>query len=162
MHRSARRFGILLCIVSVALVPAQTAAAGKATDRKTASAASRAIVGEINAVRTAHGLGPVRASSTLIRDAKRYAGTVLQRDELVHAQDLTGQGFAFGGEVLAFVRKPDPQAAQTVRAWMGSPTHHAVLMNPRYTHVGLGLRRGEFRGGTAWVWVGRFGTRAPR
>jgi uncharacterized protein YkwD len=49
------------------------------------------------------------------------------------------------GETLAFTRERDP--GWVVRAWLSSPSHRSVLLNPRYEEIGVGAARGApFRG----------------
>ena len=62
------------------------------------------------------------------------------------------------GEALAMHRGWRPRARRTVRAWMQSPAHRAVLLGG-FRHAGAGLKRGRFRGRLATVWVLHVGRR---
>jgi uncharacterized protein YkwD len=162
MSDCSRRLGIVLCILTTFTgVVASPAAAGSRTSRPATAAARAGLIQEINAVRAAHNLSSVRPSKSLTRASTRYTASLVGNSRLVHAQDLTtGSGFIFVGEALGFSRASRPAPGPLVEAWMQSPPHRAVLLNPIYTHVGVGLRRGRFGGGPAWIWVTRLGSNA--
>jgi len=138
----------LVCLLgSPTVLPAPSAEAS--------AASPDAIVKRINSVRRARHLPIVRTSPSLRRSARRYASDMVRGGYFAHLRRIRASGrFNYLGEVLARASRP-PTAAWTVRAWMRSPTHRAVLTNRRYRWVGIG-RRGGSRGNMV---VGHFGAR---
>jgi uncharacterized protein YkwD len=119
-----------------------------------ATPAQRAMVDVVNSVRASHGLAPLRAAPALHRSARRYARWMLRHDYFGHLQRIrVTSRFGYAGENLAWHSDRRPRVAGTVRAWLGSPGHRALLLSPRYRWVGAGMARGRLSGtaGTAWV-----------
>src|SRR5918999_1636113 len=143
----------IACVAVTALVPTGAMAAVRAP------AAEGALVDALNEVRHRHGLRPLRVSPPLMHSAGRLAGMLIEQDLLAHVGgvDLPGR-FRARGEALAMHRGWRPQARRTVRAWMQSPAHRAVLLGG-FRHAGAGLKRGRFRGRLATVWVLHVGRR---
>jgi uncharacterized protein YkwD len=48
------------------------------------------------------------------------------------------------------------KVAGTVRAWMNSSGHRAILLSRRFHVVGVGKSTGRFGGRPSTIWVGRF------
>jgi uncharacterized protein YkwD len=65
--------------------------------------------------------------------------------------------FRHAGEALAIHWSLSPQPLKTVRQWMASPPHRALLMSSRFRFVGLGLARGRFGSRPATTWVAHLG-----
>lgn len=65
-----------------------------------------------------------------------------------------GYAYQYAGENLA-VRFTDSR--DVVEAWMASPSHKANIVKPAYTHIGVGVARGEFDGSPATFVVQYFG-----
>jgi uncharacterized protein YkwD len=143
----------IACVAVTALVPTGATAAVRAP------AAERTLVNAINEVRHRHGLHPLRVSGPLAHSAGRLAAALMDKDLLAHVGgvDLPGR-FRARGEALAMHRGWRPRARRTVRAWMQSPAHRAVLLGG-FRHAGAGLKRGRFRGRLATVWVLHVGRR---
>jgi len=66
------------------------------------------------------------------------------------------------GEDLAWGVGEEASPRATVAAWLDSPTHRAVLLDRKMTHVGVRRRRLRMRGAPvgAVVWVAHVGHRA--
>lgn len=120
----------------------------------------RAMVRQINAVRSAHGLRTLRLSGGLRASARHRSQLMLIRDVFAHFPSTT-RSFSPIGEVIALKRGWRPGTAVTVRRWMRSPGHRAVLLFPSLRYVGPARARGRFQGRLATTWVVRFGGR-PR
>lgn len=54
-----------------------------------------------------------------------------------------GYEYAYAGENLA-VNFTDSEDVQ--EAWMNSPTHHANIVKPQYTRIGIGVAQGTYQG----------------
>jgi uncharacterized protein YkwD len=143
----------VVCFALVMLVPSEAMAAANA------KAAERAMVDAVNEARREHRLRPLRDSRHLARSAGRRAARLNELDVFGHLGeiDATG-GFRSLGEALALHRGWRARAGWTVRRWMRSPSHRAVLLGP-YRQVGAGIKRGRFYGRLTTVWVLHVGRR---
>jgi uncharacterized protein YkwD len=112
------------------------------------SKAETAIVREINRVRRAHHLRPVRLTRPLARVARKHSTEMLQHDELSHSS-FDGSTFSSRlqhagkhrqyGETLAWAPKGSGASGKiVVRLWMHSAHHRAVLLNGALRRVGVG------------------------
>jgi uncharacterized protein YkwD len=122
------------------------------------SADARAVRGErsvewsINAVRAEHGCGPLRMHRGLARAATSQARLLLADGRLDH-----DAGTPFGlrlhraapsmrllGEDLAWSLGRHPAPKAVVREWLRSPMHRGVLLDCRFSHIGIGIAAGQF------------------
>ncbi len=152
MHRSPRLITLLLMVAfsSLAYLPA-SASAAPTTD---------SFVAKVNKARASHGLVKVKVSTSLNESSRGYARWMLRRSYFGHLSSIrASHRFGLRGEVLARTRGGDPTAGQIVRAWLNSPTHRAVLLNPRYRWVGVGLAQGQSESQRTTLLVGHFGAR---
>jgi uncharacterized protein YkwD len=112
------------------------------------SPAEIGIVREINRVRRAHHLRPVRLTAPLARVARRHSSLMLKYDALSHSS-FDGSSFSTRlqragkrrqyGETLAWAPSGAGVSARALlRLWMDSPPHRHVLMNGRLRRVGVG------------------------
>jgi uncharacterized protein YkwD len=124
-----------------------------------ASAEAQAI-GALNEIRASNGLAPLRASRSLARSANAYSRHMLEIDFFGHQPRIpVAAGFRTAGETLAWHSGYSPGAKRTVRAWMASPPHRAVLMSSAYSMVGMGMEMGDLSGRATTMWVAHFGHR---
>jgi len=126
----------------------------------------RAIVRQINAVRARAGLASVSPSRRLRRLARHHTLDMLRHDSFSH----DGDGTTFAqrirarvhylklGETLALMPR-HTSARSVVRAWMHSPPHRAVLLDPAYRRVGVAGANGSMGNGAACVITADFATR---
>jgi uncharacterized protein YkwD len=143
---------------------ATPAAAGAATAGDRAEAR---MVGAVNKVRAAHGLGAMRASSSLMGSAGRYSRWLLERDLFTHLSRIqASRRFTALGEALAMHRGRRFDVGGTLRRWMASPSHRAIVLSPTMRWIGTGVTRGRYGAVPTTMWVlhtGRLGTGAsPR
>jgi len=125
----------------------------------------RAIVRQINAVRARHGRPPVVLSTRLRRLARHHTLDMLRHDSFSH----DGDGTTFAqriharvhylkvGENLALMPR-GTGARAIVRAWMHSPPHRAVMLDPAYHRVGVAGANGSMGAGGAYVVTADFAT----
>jgi uncharacterized protein YkwD len=130
-------------LTTLLALPATPAAAGT-TSR---------MVGQINSARAAHGLPALRESASIDRSSAAWARRLMRQDRLVHVS-LGSAGV--DGEVLEMHSGTSSKVAGTVRAWLNSPGHRAILLSRRFHVIGVGNATGDFGGMAATVWVGRF------
>ena len=105
-----------------------------------------ALLSLLNGERTSRGLAPVRVEATLSAGAAAHAQALEARDRLFHTAmtDTAPAGWRRLGENVAVAG--DAGAAH--RALMASPTHRAVMLDPSFDYVGLGVRKA---GPSLWV-----------
>jgi uncharacterized protein YkwD len=123
-----------------------------------ASPAQRAMAKKVNEVRAAHGLRALRPAPALDRSATNYAAWMLRHDYFGHQRRIRASS-AFGmlGENLAWHSGGRPRVGWTVRAWLGSPGHRALLLHPRFRWLGAGMAHGTMGSRRATAWVLHFG-----
>ena len=121
----------------------------------------------VRGIRRAAGVGTVRSSVALrhsaiykarrIAECKRFTHNPCGDDLAVpfHRAHVTDHGPWFIGEDLAWQPFRYATARRVARAWLASPKHRAVLLDPRFTHLGVRRRRlaleGKPRGAVLWV-----------
>jgi uncharacterized protein YkwD len=122
-------------------------AAGAQARTLTGSEAS--LLQTMNAVRTSHGLAPLRADIRLVRAARGHSADMMRRQYFAHGS-VAGRALAQGargpifGEDLAWAT--GITANWVVNAWLASPSHRAVLLRPGFRRVGIGYSFGTFIG----------------
>lgn len=117
----------------------------------------RTVVRQVNAVRRAFHLPPVHRSRALARAADAHSREMVRANVLSH---LSPDGTPMGrrvrhfvhartvGETIAWVPSGTRgEAGAVFRAWMASPEHRAVLLDPAFRRVGVGKRVGRLGGG---------------
>jgi uncharacterized protein YkwD len=139
------------CTAAVALLPAAPAIA---------SDAERKAIDALNDVRRAHSLPALRVSASLNRSSGRYARRMIRRDFFGHGAQIDVAGdFRSAGETLAWHTGWRAQPRRTVRRWMNSPGHRAVLLSPGFRWVGMGLAKGRLGSRVATTWVAQVGSK---
>ncbi len=117
----------------------------------------------MNAVRTSHGLAPLRLDVRLLRAARGHTADMLRRQYFAHGS-VAGRALAQGargpvfGEDLAW--GTGVTAHWVIDRWLASPAHRAVLLRPGFRRVGIGISYGTFAGhGSAAVVTADFAGR---
>jgi len=145
-----------------ALVPATASAAAcpSATVEPQSSALgaqARSTLCLLNAERAQRGLAPLRANPTLGRAARRHARDMVRRRFFGHVSPsgatvddrVRRAGYRGGrrtGETIAWGTGPDAAPAAVVEAWMASPGHRSVILDPNFRDIGLGVVMGSPQG----------------
>jgi uncharacterized protein YkwD len=143
----------VVCFALAMLIPSEAMAGANG------KAAERAMVEAVNDARRGHGLRALRTSRHLARSAGRRAARLNELDVFGHLGEVDAAGgFRSLGEALALHRGWRARAVWTVRRWMRSPSHRAVLLG-RYRQIGAGIQRGRFGGRLTTVWVVHVGRR---
>ena len=100
----------------------------------------------INLVRAHYGLPPLRLSKTLNRAALEHSKDMATNNFVSHTgsegsspwRRMKRVGypvFKYGENVAAGILDPK----QVVKAWLNSPSHRKVLLNPHYKEMGIGF-----------------------
>lgn len=106
---------------------------------------------DLNRVRAAHGLAPLRYDPHLQRAARAHSRDMLINQIFQHGAfgarmvrfDVRG---SLTGENLAWGKGYFGSASMIVRAWLSSPEHRANLLRPNFTRIGIGDLVGPFQG----------------
>lgn len=121
------------------------------------------MLAQVNAVRAAAGVPPVKMCAALGRAAQGYASLMASQDYYAHVgpdgtepwDRMRGQGYRWRsvGENIAAGQR---DVGGVMADWIASPDHYANLVNPAFRHVGFGHAVGE---GTQFgnYWVQDFG-----
>ena len=119
-----------------------------------ADSAEAVMFKKINQIRRAHGVVRVRPSLHLFYSATRYARQMIRSDYFGHQATIPlTRRFRTAGETLAWHSGWRLSPRRTVRQWMGSPSHRAVLLSSSFTRLGVGHARGNYGGRRATMWV---------
>jgi uncharacterized protein YkwD len=117
----------------------------------------------VNAARAAARLRALRGDSRLTRAATAQARDMARRHYFAHQRSggpslsarLRARGYRAGyvGEAIAWGCGTLATPAATVRAWLASPPHRAILLSRAFKRAGIGFSRGPVAcaGGALWV-----------
>jgi uncharacterized protein YkwD len=126
------------------------------SDARTSGDLAHATLRLLNEVREAHGLSSLRLNGQLSEAARGHSRDMVTRRYFSH---VTPEGLNFAdrirstgylrtnrrwlvGETLAWGWQHRGAPARIVRAWLGSPPHREVMLNPAYREVGIGVVTG--------------------
>jgi uncharacterized protein YkwD len=119
---------------------------------------SAAMIQKVNEARHASGLSELQASDVLTESARNYARYMLKNDYFGHLATIHAGGtFLITGETLEWHSGWRPRVAFAFSQWMGSPSHHAILMSASFRYIGTGRVRGRWGSRKATAWVAHLG-----
>jgi uncharacterized protein YkwD len=164
--RRALRCAVLMAATSaVSAAPAAAAEpacahASAAPKHLTSTAADHALQCLINRERRRHGLRSVRAERHLRRAAQRHARDMAGADFFSHVSPggatmqsrVARTGYLrrahewWLGEALAWGRNRSGSPSAILRELLASPPHRAILLDPSFRDLGIGVARGAPRG----------------
>ncbi len=123
------------------------------------------VIADTNARRKEKNTLPLKQNEKLTKAAEAKVDDMFARQYFEHesptgesVDDLareTGYEYLIVGENLALGNYENDQTL--VQAWMDSPGHRDNLLNPKYTEIGVAVKRGTFEGRTVWLAVQEFG-----
>jgi uncharacterized protein YkwD len=142
--RVLKRLTALGAAILVLVLPTTSAAAGL-------TSAEARLLRDLNLVRAAHGLAPLRYDPHLQRAARRHSREMLVTQIFEHGAfgarmarfDVRG---SLTGENLAWGNGPFGSANSIMQAWLASPEHRANLLRPGFRRIGIGDLVGPFLG----------------
>jgi uncharacterized protein YkwD len=121
---------------------------GVAPDQLERSAARAALLCAVNRARRRNGLAPLAQDASLRRAAGRHARDMARRGYFAHQRpggpSLMDRLHAAGwdgnaaGETIAWGCGDAANAGATVRSWLGSPPHRAILLGG-FARAGVGM-----------------------
>lgn len=106
------------------------------------SAQVLAVFNAINSYRTSLGLNPVKYNPTVASLSQDWSNNIASRQVIEHRSNFWTDPRALNpnngaGEVIAV--RWDRNAAQLVEWWKSSPAHDALLRDPRFNVIGVGI-----------------------
>jgi uncharacterized protein YkwD len=127
------------------------------------SATDEAVQCEINAVRAARGLPPIRPRKSLRVAAQRHSEDMVRRHYFAHisptgmtlAKRVRQAGYRSGrvGENIGWGSGSAATPAAIVKAWMNSPPHRRILLTRAFREGGVGIAHGAPQGGDGRTFV---------
>jgi uncharacterized protein YkwD len=173
---------VALAVASaVVLVSAPLATPSAPTKVERRAALEAAVVREVNRVRTARGLGPLRAVPALKTSARSHSQAMLSHGFFSHhSKDgtafserirryYTDSGYARWAVGEALMASPGRVvgAEAVVAAWLASPPHRAIVLSSTWRDAGIGVlyapsAPATFGGTEAIVVTADFGLREGR
>jgi uncharacterized protein YkwD len=155
------------CAITASFAPASTAAACPGARAHVAKAPAHklrsALLCLVNRRRTAEGLKPLRLDRKLQRAAGRHARDMVRHDYFAHQRDggpdlserldRAGWSGRAWGETLAYGCGSSGSPKATLRGWLKSPPHRAVVLSGSYRRGGLGVGGEAPCGADGAIWV---------
>ena len=112
----------------------------------------------INQARLTAGVAPLAVDTKVHDVARSRSKDMIDRDFFSHSippegyavdyyMKQAGISFSWWGETIGKNTYSDSTATQTMFNWfMGSSAHHAIIVEPRATHIGVGAYKGTWQG----------------
>ncbi|HZU35145.1 MAG TPA: CAP domain-containing protein [Gemmataceae bacterium] len=125
------------------------------------------IVDLTNKARAEKDLPPLKPNVRLFKVARAHAANMAKHQEMNHVLDgkntfdrlrAAGYKFAWAGENVA-VTFHGLRPRAMFKGWMNSKVHHANIMRPGYTEIGIGIARSK-KGD--YYYAQEFGSRKAR
>ena len=135
VHRLVASLVLVSLALAGVLVPAKPAGAVRPQN-----VLETEILQQLNAERTARGLGAVSLEDELIDASARWSDSMASRNSLVHS----GNGRA---EIIAY----GYTTGQITLAWMNSPSHRNLMVDPNLVFGGVGVTCDS--GGRMWATI---------
>jgi uncharacterized protein YkwD len=149
--------------------PAQSSPAQAAPARaEEAAGASRAVLDQVNALRTRNGLPALAHDALLARAADDFAQYMARTGRYGHEADgrtpseraqAHGYAYCIVDENIGWIERAQPLAPQALgealyEGWQGSPPHRQNMLDPDVVDTGVGVAR---RADGRWYAVQLFG-----
>lgn len=161
-----RALATLFVVAAIAIGSSASAAAATSVERSQQSATVESeLVALINAYRTSNGRQAVSPSGALTSAAGWMAGDMAARNYIGHVssdgRSPTQRMAAFGYPATSMYTGEDlgagyGTATAVLAGWQASAAHNAVLLNPNYDALGVGLVY-EPSSTYKWYWAADFG-----
>jgi uncharacterized protein YkwD len=167
-HSAATALTACLLALSLSAAAADTAAASSCSGSAARAAGATpgklrsALLCLVNRKRTASGLKPLKLDRRLQKAATRHARDMLRNHFFAHQRpggpsltqrlDRAGWHGHAWGETIAYGCGSMGTPRATLRMWMNSPPHRAILLSGTYRNGGLGVTGSALCGsGSMWV-----------
>jgi uncharacterized protein YkwD len=144
--RPVRLVTVCSLVVLLLLVGGSSAAA--------APGRSAQMVAAINKVRARQGLPALRSSRSLNGSAGAFSSRLIRSGRFGHASRVQASGrFRSLGEALGLHMGRGLGIRSTLRLWLRSPPHRAIVLTRSMRWVGVGVATGRYHGHRAAIWV---------
>jgi uncharacterized protein YkwD len=166
VRRPSLLAAITMSVLLAATAPAEASrcSGAKATTAKASAGKLRsAMLCVINKKRAAEGLGALKLDKKLQKAASNHARDMVRHDYFAHQRaggpDLTARLDRVGwngthwGENIAYGCGSTGSPKATLKAWLNSPPHRAILLSGTYQRGGLGLGQEAPCGSDGAMWV---------
>jgi len=105
------------------------------------------MLGQVNAQRSANGVGPLTVCPLLAIDAQRHSNDQASHHKMTHTgsdgSDMATRaarvGYNHWSGLAENVAMGQASVSTVMGSWMSSAGHRTNLLNPAYNHVGFGL-----------------------
>jgi uncharacterized protein YkwD len=161
-----RALAIAFAVAAIAIGSSASAEATTSSAASPRSASSQSdLIAVINAYRTGNGLQAVSPNGALTSAAGWMAGDMAARNYIGHVssdgRSPTQRMSAFGYPATSMYTGEDlgagyATAGAVLVGWQASSAHNAVLLNPNYNSVGIGLAY-QANSTYKWYWAADFG-----
>jgi uncharacterized protein YkwD len=161
-----RALTLALAVAVLATLGSIPAAAAMRVDRSQESASAQSdLIALVNAYRASNGLQAVSASGALTGAAAWMAGDMAAKNYIGHVssdgRSPIQRMSAFGYPAASMYTGEDlgagyATAAAVLAGWQASAAHNAVLLNPNYNAIGIGLVSNP-SSTYNWYWAADFG-----
>jgi uncharacterized protein YkwD len=152
---------MIAVVVLVALAAVPAAFGGHGTTRQTSlQALDAAVLVQLNAIRTAHGLVPLKLNGELTTAAQGHSEQMLEDGYFAHesadgspfwkrltAYSSSGHSSWSVGENLLW-SSPDVGAVHALQLWMASPEHRQNILTARWRDIGVAAIHADYAPGT--------------
>jgi uncharacterized protein YkwD len=164
MLRSALATLFAIAAIAMGSSPSAAAATRIGPSLETATAQGD-LIALINAYRTSSGVQTVSPNGSITAAAAWMAGDMAARNYIGHVssdgRSPTQRLSAFGYPATSMYTGEDlgagyGTASAVLAGWQASPAHNAVLLNPNYNAIGIGLVY-EANSTYKWYWAADFG-----
>jgi uncharacterized protein YkwD len=144
-------------LLSLALVSAFFVATAPQPASAARSFTGKGMMDAINSVRAKYGLRQLKRSRRLVRSSAARSELMMREDLFAHPAQLRVPTFDRVGEILELHGGRRPRMGRTIRLWLNSSGHRAVMLSSRYRRIGAARSVGLYGGARATIWVVRFG-----
>ncbi|HUP84754.1 MAG TPA: CAP domain-containing protein [Acidimicrobiales bacterium] len=131
-----RRLAVL--VVALLVVPLALVVASPASAQTDPSSAEAEFVADINALRASKGLGELRVHPELVRVARGWAAQMAKVDQISHNPNLANAVNA-DWQKLGENVGVGMSVSKLHQAFVDSPAHYRNLVDPAFTHIGVGV-----------------------
>jgi uncharacterized protein YkwD len=174
VHRRQRRM-LIAALALAAVAPAGAMTVAEAAEASSCAGAKAqisnaspsklrsALLCLVNRKRASEGLGKLRLDRKLQRAAGRHARDMVKHDYFAHQRpggpDLTQRldrarwRGSHWGETIAYGCGSSSSPKATLKGWLNSPPHRAILLSGTYKRGGMGLAAGAPCGGDGAIYV---------
>jgi len=177
-----RSLAAIAVVLLAVLVMAPTGAPSTSANVESRATLEAAVVRQMNRVRVADGLRPLRTSPGLRAAARGHSRAMLEKGFFAHEsadgtafserirRQYTSRGWrtwSVGEALLASQGASTMEATAIVEAWLDSPPHREIILSPTWRDAGIGALYAvaapqEFGGSQTIVVTADFGLRSGR